>query len=55
MDSKASVQSVEAVAHKEKPLHVEIDADSMSSTERRASVQDEVRQVTNLSAKDQVS
>jgi hypothetical protein len=53
MDRKASVQSVEAVVDKEKTLHVEVD--SMSSTERRASVQEEVRQVTNLSAKDQVS
>jgi hypothetical protein len=57
MDRKASVKSVEAVVEKEKAAHVETDSMSSSTVEaeRRASVQEEVRQVTDLSAKEQVS
>jgi hypothetical protein len=57
MDRKVSVKSVEAVVEKEKAAHVETDSMSSSAVEaeRRASVQAEVRQVTDLSVKEQVS
>lgn len=55
MDRKASIQSFDAAAEKEQAVHVETDSmsNSVDDTVRRASVQEEVRQVTDLSAKEQ--
>ena len=54
MDRKTSVPKIE-VGQKEKATHVETDSMSTSVDDavRRASIQEEVRQVTDLSAKEQ--